>query len=358
MASRMTGDLLLLGTVPLHDTDDVFRTCGPLFGDAVTCLPDGETGPRQFWVNYEAHFLFHPHPSVETEQKPIPPPGFPEYFPSHLFATYYFHLKPGVKDLKFERLQRIDDALESYRLFRTYREDGTIPDNVRFQVCLPFPSSAFAWFFRSNFEQDYPIVQQAYEAAMAEGLKQLFDEIPADDLAIQWDACFELLDIERLFQWTDRDGAWERFAGPVRRLSPLVPEEALLGYHICYGTLGGWPMREADDMMLSVRMANAAIETSGRVVDYVHLAGPRSLRTDDLDFYRPLQELRPGDAKIYLGLLLPEDGEIGLTRRVAAARRYLPEFGIAGYCGFGRQPGLDPKTTLHNHRDAANAVIS
>ena len=68
------------------------------------------------------------------------------------------------------------------------------------------------------------------------------------------------------------EGAWERFAGPVTRLTRLIPEDVLVGYHLCYGTFPEWPMYEARDMGLLVRMANFAVANSGRTVDWLHLA--------------------------------------------------------------------------------------
>jgi hypothetical protein len=51
-------------------------------------------------------------------------------------------------------------------------------------------------------------------------------------------------------------------------------------------------------------MANHAIEHSGRRVDWLHLAGPRHTRSEDESFYRPLAGLRPGDARVFLGIIL------------------------------------------------------
>ena len=88
------------------------------------------------------------------------------------------------------------------------------------------------------------------------------------------------------------DGAWERFTGPVTRLTRLIPKDVLVGYHFCYGTFPDWPMYEARDMGLVVRMANYAAANSGRKVDWFHLAGPRHLRSEDANFFRPLADLR------------------------------------------------------------------
>jgi hypothetical protein len=112
-------------------------------------------------------------------------------------------------------------------------------------------------------------------------------------------------------------------------------------------------MYEARDMALLVRMANFAVANSGRPVDWVHLAGPRYLRSEDRSFFRPLADLEPGDARVFLGIVLPIDGEAGLRRRHATASRYLRDFGVAMYCGFGRQPGRDGTETMREHAHVA-----
>ena len=155
--------------------------------------------------------------------------------------------------------------------------------------------------------------------------------------------------------WT-APGAWERFAGPVGRLTRLIPDEVLVGYHLCYGTFPEWPMYEARDLGLLVQLANYTVAHSGRAVDWLHLAGPRYLRSEDRAFFRPLVDLEPGDARVFLGIVLPVDGVPGVLRRQATAARYLGDFGVAMYCGFGRQPGRDGMQTMREHREAALAA--
>lgn len=225
-----------------------------------------------------------------------------------------------------------------------------------FQVCLPFPSSALNGF-KADFGADYPVAERGFEDLVARELQRLTSAIPAADLAIQWDVCYEVLDLERVLAWT-ADGAWERFSGPVARLTPLIPEEVLVGYHLCYGTFPEWPMYEARDMALLVRMANHAVAHSGRTVDWLHLAGPRYLRSEDESFFRPLSDLSAGDARVYLGIVLPIDGIPGLKRRHETASKYLTDFGVAMYCGFGRQPGTDGMETMREHARVVRAVQS
>jgi hypothetical protein len=182
-------------------------------------------------------------------------------------------------------------------------------------------------------------------------LKRLTETVPPSDLAIQWDVCYEVLDIESTIAWMGGN-AWERFTGPVSRLTRAIPEEALVGYHLCYGTFPEWPMFEARDMSLLVRMANYAIAESGRTVDWVHLAGPRYLHSEDDRFFRPLTKLNAPNTRVYLGIVLPLDGDPGLKRRHRTASRHLADFGVALYCGFGRQPGMDGTQTMREHRQA------
>jgi len=348
----ITSPLLLVGSLPARSTEEALRAGAELFGDLVFALPDGETGARAAWVGYEREQLCRPHPDIVVVQETESPSGIPR----HAYETPVFSLREGVCELRFERWPRIDDALASYEVFRHLREQGAIPPHLRFQIGLPFPASAMN-AFKASFARDYPIVARAYEELVARELARLFDAIAPSELAIQWDMAYETQDIEGVLAWTS-EGAWERFAGPVTRLTRLIPDEALVGYHFCYGTFPEWPMYEARDMGLLVRMANFALANSGRRVDWLHLAGPRYLRSEDRSFFRPLIDLEHGDTRVFLGIVLPLDGLGGLRLRHATASRYLRDFGVAMYCGFGRQPGQDGMQTMREHSRVVRALAA
>jgi hypothetical protein len=265
-----------------------------------------------------------------------------------------FGIRPGTERVHWDSWPRIDDAIASYSVFCELRTAGVIPEGVRFQVCLPFPASALN-AFKADFAHDYPIAARGFEDLASREIPRLCAAIPPSDLAIQWDLAYETQDLERVLAWTP-EGAWERFAGPVTRLTRLIPSEALVGYHLCYGTFPEWPMYEARDMDLLVRMANFAVANSGRTVDWLHLAGPRYLRSEDRSFFRPLVDLEPKDARVFLGVVLPIDGVAGLRRRVDTASRYISDFGVAMYCGFGRQPGKDGIETMREHARVVRTV--
>lgn len=351
MSGRVTSDLLLVGSLPADSTEHAFRAGAELFGDMVFALPDGETGPRAAWVGYERERLVRPNPGVEVVEETASPTGIPR----HAYETPVFAVREGVEELRWETWPRIDDAIASYAVFRDLRAQGAIPGGLRFQIGLPFPSSAMN-AFKADYARDYPIAERAFEELVARELVRLTDAIPPSDLAIQWDLAYETQDIERVLAWTP-EGAWERFAGPVKRITRLIPDDVLVGYHLCYGTFPEWPMYEAQDMSMLVRMANFAVAESGRPVDWLHLAGPRYLRSEDKRFFRPLADLDVGRTRVFLGIVLPLDGVSGLRRRHATASRYLDDFGVAMYCGFGRQPGRDGQETMREHRETVRALL-
>jgi hypothetical protein len=350
MAARVSSDLLLVGSVPAGSTEQALRAGAASFGDLVFALPDGETGPRSAWVGYEREYLVRPNPAIETVAETTSPTGIPR----HMYETPVFGLRPGVAAVHWDSWPRVDEAIASWQVFAALRDEGAIPAGLRFQVGLPFPVSALNGL-RADFAADYPVAARGYADLAAREIARLADAVGPRNLAIQWDIAYETLDIEGVLPWT-RGGGWDRFAAAVDTLPRLVPEDVLVGYHLCYGTFPEWPMYEARDMSVLVRMANYAAAASGRPADWVHMAGPRYLRSEDESFFAPLADLRTGGARIFLGIVLPLDGAAGLRRREATARKFLTDFGVALYCGFRVPHGVTPAEAIADHRHTVRAV--
>ena len=214
----------------------------------------------------------------------------PTGIPRHAYETPVFRIRDGVGGLHWDTWPRIDDAIASYRdvpRAPRRRRDPAAGCGSR-SACRSRRARSTA--SRPTSPRDYAIAVPRFEDLVARELDRLLGEIPAEDLAIQWDVCYEVLDIEGVVAWMG-DGAWERFTGPVERLTRLIPEDVLVGYHLCYGTFPEWPMYEARDIALLVRMANHAVAQSGRTVDWLHMAGPRYLRSEDERFFAPLRDL-------------------------------------------------------------------
>jgi hypothetical protein len=94
-------------------------------------------------------------------------------------------------------------------------------------------------------------------------------------------------------------------------------------------------------------MANAIIEHAGRRVDWIHLP---VLDTIEDAFFAPLEGLKMDGAKVYLGMI---HNMGSFPERLAVARKYLADFGLGGYCGFGREPLAVLPRILSDHLKAA-----
>jgi hypothetical protein len=137
---------------------------------------------------------------------------------------------------------------------------------------------------------------------------------------------------------------------PVARLSQHVPDGALLGFHFCFGTFGGWPAFAPETLGPTVALANAAIAAAGRRIAWAHIP---VLDTTAAKFYAPLAGLDAKGADIYLGAIhsMPT-----LQARLEIARKYLPRFGLAAYCGFGRTPPAELPQILADHLAAVRVA--
>jgi hypothetical protein len=68
--TRMTGDLLVVGSVPLASAEEVFRTLAGELGSFLDAYPDGETGDRSFWTFYLPTRTYSQHPDLIDVNRP------------------------------------------------------------------------------------------------------------------------------------------------------------------------------------------------------------------------------------------------------------------------------------------------
>ncbi len=343
------GDVLLIGSVPRESAEEVFKTCVAVLGTHLQALPDGEVGPRKSWIQCQAKLVFNGHPALETVRRPNSQDGLaPDYT-----DNWVFRLRPGIQVLEFGELGYARWALESYQVFRELRQRDEIPPGVRFQVSLPTPLGGCATFFDQPGDRE--AVYRSYEPAMMREVAAICRQIPAQDLALQWDVCVEILEIAANEPFLPGD-PWTRAAAQFQRLTAAIPAPAMLGYHLCYGDLGHRHLVEPANLALSVRMANLAIARSQRRVDWVHMPVPIS-RSDDA-YFAPLKDLASGATRIFLGLIHLHDGVDGALTRAQAARGYLPAFGVAAECGLGRRQPATLTELLALHRQIAERLAA
>jgi hypothetical protein len=182
--------------------------------------------------------------------------------------------------------------------------------------------------------------EKAYRKALLVELEDIQRHIPHHELAITWDVVHAVLTwenpenkyIKQFFTDPKND-----FMRSLVELGQAVAADVELGYHLCYGSQDHKHALEPHDLAACVTISNEVAARLGRRIDYVHMPVPRE-RGDDA-YFEPLAQLdRARIGEVYLGLVHYTDGVEGARRRIKAAEKYLPEFGIAAECGFGRRP--------------------
>lgn len=311
----------LVGSVPLADSETVFREVSSRVGDRLRRVPDGETGIRTNWIQWQFPLLLEV-PEFESADEPAGPFG----------ARLQLRSGSDAAGIQFPELGYRAAAVESYQVFSRLKQEGLIGEQVRFQVCLPTPLAVIHVRF---VPRDQEAVEQAYERQLLEELDGLLDVIPADELAIQWDTAVEFAILEGLLPSFLVDAETE-IVDRLVRLGNRVPTGVEVGYHLCYGDVEHQHFIEPVDTTKLVAVANGVCTGVERSVDWIHMPVPRD-RNDDA-FFAPLTGLQlQSETELYLGLVHLTDGVAGTEERIAAARRAVPAFGVATECGFGRR---------------------
>src|SRR5215218_10016895 len=257
----------LVGSVPLGSAEEVFRSVAGAIGDRLRRLPDGETGARSDWIVWQ-YPLFSSRPQFE-----MGPPGESSYR-----ALPQLRLRSGVdtSGLAFEELGYASAAIASYDTFARLKREGAIPAGCRFLVSLPTPLAPVSAFVAL---EDQAELEPVYEAQMRAEVERILAAIPADQLAIQWDARYEFAMLEgAITVWFEdvQAGVVERLL----RLGSLVPTGVELGYHLCYGDDEHGHFAEPEDAGKLVGVANALAATLDRPLNWIHMPVPPD-RDDD-----------------------------------------------------------------------------
>jgi methionine synthase II (cobalamin-independent) len=332
----------LVGSIALDSVEEVFRTAGTVLGRRLRRVPDGEPGGRRLWISWQ-YPLLRALPFLKADaSRPNQTSGF-----------LPLQLADGVApaDIRFPELGYAREARASYQDFLAARKQGHLAPEVHFQVSLPTPFAVINPFFATK---DALAVEPAYEAAMLREVDAICRAIPHEDLCIQWDVCIEMV------MW---DGRWAFSRNPfddlrgaiearMKRLAAAVPGDVELGFHLCYGDWEAKHFVEPVDAGKLTEFANLLASTVDRPIAYIHMPVPID-RSDDA-YFQPLRNLTLlPQTELFLGLV-HSDGVDATRKRIEAAARYVPDFGIATECGMarGRTPQL-VRTLLHIHAAAS-----
>jgi hypothetical protein len=362
--SRIHSPALLVGSVPLSTVKDVLESCARELDGLVDSFPDGEVGERINWVYYLVVRTYRNHPALDLVQDgqgatiTQPKPG--SSLEERARSAITFRIRPGSENFEFGELQYSGPAIDSYREFVALREAGEIRSEARFQVCLPATGSAITTFFAEP--DQWPVLYDAYRTAVSREVELMLEVIPAADLVIQFDLAAEVRDLylgdRPPLPWSPAWTSEEKWRWHLADIAPLaahVPEDVALGYHLCFGTWGGWPHTPGvEDIGVCVRLANELVARVPRQVDYIHLP---VLPDCDESFVAPMAGLRLGDTRLYVGLAY-HDGAEGSRRRIELIRRHVEDFGTGWYCGLGRLPQEEVAPILEHIRVSAEQVLT
>jgi hypothetical protein len=351
MSTTMAKGAHLVGSISLTDADTVFRAVGSTLGPRVRRVPDGETGPRFMWIGWQQHVFERTAALVQVDLPPVDEAIAADYEQqSGATPPPQFVLRSGFSadDADFGNLGYADAAIASYRTFTQRREDGVLPAGTRFQVSMGTPLATASAFLAPG---DFASLEPRYELAQLQELTTMLDAIPHADLAIQWDVCVEVWMNEG---WIPApfepllDGLVDRLV----RYSEAVPVDVELGYHMCYGDLGGHHLQEPDDTAGLVSLMNPVFDAVKRPINWWHFPVP--IARDDTAYVAPLKDLRlPADTEVYAGVVHAADGADGARRRLEAVRSVLRDPGVATECGMGRRSPTDIATLLAIHAEIA-----
>ena len=316
----LSGRVHLVGSVPLPTVADVMGTCAERLGDTCHRLPDGEAGG---WVNLPAATLSQAS-GLELVSSRI--------FPGTTHEVRTWKLAPGIDpdSVRYAPTGYVETASRSYAEFARLRAAGRIAPGTRFQVSLP---TAYATIAMSLVPEDVAAALPGYERLVLAEVDAICARIPHADLALQWDVALEVIDVleNRKPVIAARLGV-EGIAAALARACNRVPADVEVGVHLCYGNPGGKHLVEPADLGKLVDLSNRLFRQLARPLNWLHVPVP--IARDDDAYYAPLRELAlPAGCELFLGLIHPGDGIEGARRRIAAARRYVANFGVATECG-------------------------
>jgi hypothetical protein len=337
----------LVGSLNYDDAETTLRRSAEILGTHLKRIPDGECGPRFHWIMFQ--------PDILGQAEGIERVG-DERIPLRMLDARPLRVADGVDpaSIRFPPLGYAAAAEDSYAVFRRLREEGTIPPGTRFQVSLPTPLAVVGAFFPAD---QRAAIEPVYRDALYRELDDILATIPHEDLAIQWDNAVEFGIIERVEgiggePWWGED-VWEGLTARSAEQADRVPADVEVGFHLCYGDVAEKHFVEPVDASNLVRFANMLAAASTRRIDWIHLPVP--IERDDDAYFAPLDDLEIGDTELYLGLVHREDAADGARRRIAAASRHVPVFGVATECGIARAPEGTTEGILRTHAEVAAA---
>lgn len=345
----------LVGSLPVASAEEAFKEAAKLLSGKLSMIPDGETGVRNQFVRWQIDVfpkeILKPHFRNMHDSGTHPKHAAPVHYADHEATPsdhkgHFDHEKIELGSTEYD-----DAAVQSYETFVKLREEGVIPKDVRFQVCIPGVWGAILPHVERHY---YEAVFPLYRQRLVEAVERMQKQIPAKDLAIQIDSGVEMGILEHaagthgadLFKLHIEGDPMPKVLKSLTDVVRSIKSEVPVGYHLGYGSRGGKHFAEPEDMTLMVKVANALSNELGstRTIEWFHM--PVFKDRTNSEFYEALKGLHVGDAKLFLGLVHAHDLD-GTKERIEAARKvYGGSFGVGAPFGLGRSSKEDAESFL------------
>jgi hypothetical protein len=331
----------LVGGLKAPDAETAMRTAGRILGRHLRAVTDGETGERNQWIGWQLGKLTSIDGIEIVGTKATTARDNEEYsgFPA-------LAVDPSVSELPPRSLGYADAAEKSYPVFKTLREEGALPPDVKFQVSIPTAyASVVAWVREEDQERFFPV----YEKAIASEVEEIARAVDPGDLVIQYDVAVEIGVLNGAFVGAGELGEKRFIIGALGRSLATPPEGVERGLHLCYGDYKHRHFTVPRDLSLCVELANAV----GDRADFVHMPADRETGRNPA-YHEPVRDLIP--LRLALGVI-DYEGDERRTRELieaAVAGSGAAEFAVATECGMARidergpgGPSLERLLELH-----------
>lgn len=326
VASQQVGAAVgahLVGGMKAPDAETAMRTAAQVLGRHLRAITDGETGERSQWIGWQLDKLT----ALEGVEM-AGTHGVEESDNQEYSAFPALSVDPSVTEIPRRALGYADAAESSYGTFRRLREEGVVPDGVRFQVSIPTPyATVVTWVADEDQQRFFPV----YANAIAEEVAAIADVVDADDLALQYDVAVEIGALTGNFPAAG-ELAEKRFVlDALREVFDRTPRGGERGLHLCYGDYKHRHFTVPQDLSLCVELANAVSD----VADFVHMPVDRETGRRP-EYFEPLRDLNA--RRLALGVI-DYEGDEQRTRELAEAATAGGggiEFAVATECGMAR----------------------
>jgi methionine synthase II (cobalamin-independent) len=331
----------LVGGLRAPDAEAAMRTAAGILGRHLHALTDGETGDRSQWIWWQIGKLTAVEGIEMAGSHGMRDADNPDYAEFPALAV-----DPSVGELPPRSLGYADAAEPSYATFRRLRDEGVVPEGVRFQVSIPTPyATVVAWVREEDQERFFPI----YADAIAREVAEIADAVPAEDLTIQFDVAVEIGALTGNFSAAGRLADKAFVIDAIRDMLDRTPGEIERGVHLCYGDYKHRHFTVPQDLSLCVEVANGV----GDAAHFVHMPADRETGRDP-GYFEPLRDLAA--RRLALGVI-DYEGDEGRTRELVEAATTGSggtEFAVATECGMARiderrvdAPSLERLLELH-----------